>query len=63
MIEIEGAGIAGQVLNRELFSRGIASRLADRTTFPREKVCGGVLQWDSWQYLKSTFQISAPVRL
>ena len=54
-VHIEGAGIAGQVLHRELSLRGIPSRLTDRAKFPREKVCGGVLQWDSWQYLKSRF--------
>ncbi len=62
-VRIEGAGIAGQVLHRELEKRGIASSLHDRVSFPREKVCGGVLQWDSWQYLKAAFQISEPVRL
>ena len=61
-VEIEGAGIAGQVLHRELYRRGIPSRLTDRTSFPREKVCGGVLQWDSWQYLTSAFRIPEPVK-
>ena len=59
-VEIEGAGLAGQVLHRELRCRGIASRLKDRVEFPREKVCGGVLQWDSWEYLKTWFEIPEP---
>ncbi len=63
LIHIEGAGIAGQVLNRELFLRGIPSRVTDRVSFPRDKVCGGVLQWGSWEYLKATFEISEPVRM
>jgi len=56
-ILIQGAGIAGQVLHQELALRGIPSRIEDRSEFPREKVCGGILQWDSWEYLKSIFKI------
>ena len=62
-VRIEGAGLAGQVLHRELRRLGVPSRLEDRVPFPREKVCGGVLQWDSWQYLRSAFEISAPAVL
>ena len=54
-ITIEGAGIAGQVLHRELSLQGIPSRIVERASFPRPKVCGGVLQWNSWQYLKDNF--------
>ncbi len=54
---IEGAGLAGQVLHRELTLRGIPSRLTDRAVFPRDKVCGGVLQADSWDYLNSLFDL------
>lgn len=54
---IEGAGLAGQVLQRELTLKGIASRLVDKMEFPREKVCGGALQWESWEYLNSIFNI------
>lgn len=57
---IEGAGIAGQVLRRELGRRGIPSKLVDRSPFPRDKVCGGVLQPDSWAYLKSLFCVTSP---
>ena len=61
-ILIEGAGIAGQVLHRELTEFGITSELIDKASFPREKVCGGVLQWDSWQYLNSRFSLTFPVK-
>lgn len=56
-IVIVGAGISGQVLHRELSRRGIASTLTDHHAFPREKVCGGVLQWDSWRYLSALFTL------
>lgn len=49
--------MAGQVLHRELYLKGIPSRLTDKTAFPRDKVCGGALQWDSWEYLNSIFDI------
>lgn len=54
---IEGAGIAGQVLHRELVIRGIPSVLKDRLSFPRDKVCGGILQPESWEYLRSAFSL------
>ncbi len=57
---IEGAGIAGQVLHRELGRRGIPSKLVDRSAFPRDKVCGGLLQADSWAYLNQLFLIQSP---
>ncbi len=60
---IEGAGIAGQVLHRELTKNGVPSRLVDNAVFPREKVCGGAMQWDSWQYLRSVFDLPQEVRL
>ncbi len=60
---IEGAGLAGQVLHRELYLKGISSRLVDKTAFPRDKVCGGALQWDSWRYLNSIFDIQEKVRV
>jgi flavin-dependent dehydrogenase len=59
---IEGAGLAGQVLHRELYLKGIRSGLVDKAIFPREKVCGGALQWDSWQYLNSIFDIQEKVK-
>ncbi len=61
-VAIKGGGVAGQVLQRELTLKGISSRLEDRCSFPRDKVCGGVLQWDSWEYLNSIFTIRVPVR-
>jgi flavin-dependent dehydrogenase len=61
-VAIKGGGIAGQVLQRELTLKGISSRLEERCLFPRDKVCGGVLQWDSWEYLNSIFTIRVPVR-
>jgi len=63
MVRIEGAGLAGRVLHRELAEAGIASALTDRSEFPRQKVCGGVLQKESWDYLKSRFPIKTEARL
>jgi len=62
VVLIEGGGLAGQVLNRELYLKGVPSRLVDKAVFPREKVCGGALQWDSWQYLNSIFNIQEKVK-
>ena len=59
---IKGGGIAGQVLQKELHLKEISSRLDDRSSFPRDKVCGGILQADSWEYLNSIFAIDLPVR-
>jgi flavin-dependent dehydrogenase len=59
-VYIEGGGVAGQVLRRELYRRGIASELVERARFPREKVCGGVLQRDCWDYLCSLFELQTP---
>lgn len=59
-IIIRGAGIAGQVLHRELARSGIRSVLLDVHRFPRDKVCGGLLQNDSWQYLSSLFKLPEP---
>ena len=61
-VSIAGAGIAGQVLHRELTLGGIPSRLVDTEAFPREKVCGGALQGDSWEYLNSIFKISTKAK-
>lgn len=60
MIVIRGGGIAGQVLKKELSLKGIASRIEDAAKFPRSKVCGGILQWDSWQYLNFIFSPNVP---
>ncbi len=57
---IRGAGIAGQVLHRELVRSGIQSTLLDLHCFPRDKVCGGLLQNDGWQYLNSLFILPEP---
>jgi len=57
---IEGAGIAGQTLRAELERLGIPVAISDSRTFPRDKVCGGVLQPDSWRYLRDTFGIDCP---
>lgn len=54
---ILGGGIAGQVLHHELFLRGVGSVVEDIRSFPRPKVCGGVLQGDSWEYLRSAFSL------
>lgn len=62
-IRIEGAGIAGQVLHRELYLKGIPSTLADPSSFPRDKVCGGTLQWDSWRYLNSIFPLQEKIQM
>jgi len=59
-VTVVGGGLAGQVLCRELFIRGVPARIEERAQFPREKVCGGVLQWDSWEYLNSVFSIDEP---
>jgi 2-polyprenyl-6-methoxyphenol hydroxylase-like FAD-dependent oxidoreductase len=61
-VTIEGAGIAGRVLARELALRGIPARLVDKSPFPRDKVCGGVLQPSSWRYLRSVFAVREPAR-
>lgn len=61
-VRITGAGIAGRVLKRELEDRGIPVRLTDADTFPRQKVCGGVLQPDTWEYLRRRFDLALPVR-
>lgn len=61
---IKGGGIAGQVLRRELDLRGIPAALEERSAFPRRKVCGGILQPESWRYLKSVFDIrETPVEI
>ena len=57
---IRGAGIAGQVLHRELERSGIRSTLLDLHRFPRDKVCGGLLQNDSWEYLNTVFKLPEP---
>ncbi|MFT5207322.1 MAG: hypothetical protein ACI9CF_001074 [Candidatus Omnitrophota bacterium] len=57
---IKGAGIAGLVLHHELSRAGFESHIEDRATFPRPKVCGGLLQWDSWDYLNKNFRIDTP---
>jgi len=59
---IEGGGIAGQVLRRELSIRGVECRLKDVASFPRPKVCGGILQWDTWEYLNSRFTLNVASR-
>lgn len=61
-VRIQGGGIAGQVLQRELHLRDIRSRLEDHSPFPRDKVCGGILQADSWDYLNSIFKMECAVR-
>lgn len=61
---IRGGGIAGQVLYRELTLRGISASLVDRVPFPRQKVCGGILQWDTWEYLSQIFALTEkPIRI
>ncbi|MBV9463452.1 MAG: hypothetical protein JO317_04415 [Verrucomicrobiae bacterium] len=60
-VRIEGGGIAGQVLARELSARGVPCDLIEKKTFPRPKVCGGVLQADSWEYLREAFSLPADV--
>jgi flavin-dependent dehydrogenase len=60
MIAIAGAGLSGRVLHHELKKRGVSSQIADRVDFPRQKVCGGVLQADSWEYLNKEFKLSIP---
>jgi flavin-dependent dehydrogenase len=61
-VVIKGGGIAGQVLRKELSLRGIPATLEDRSRFPRDKVCGGILQADSWEYLNSVFSLRLPAR-
>lgn len=55
--QITGAGIAGQVLAKELMIQHRTVSLRDTQAFPRRKVCGGVLQQDTWKYLKQTFDL------
>jgi flavin-dependent dehydrogenase len=56
---ILGGGVAGQVLYRELRDLEVACDLVERAAFPRAKVCGGVLQADTWEYLRERFDLSA----
>ena len=58
-VVIRGGGIAGQVLQRELTLREISSEIEDHVAFPRNKVCGGILQADSWDHLQSIFTIES----
>lgn len=58
---ILGGGIAGQVLRYELRALGLNAFIEDISTFPREKVCGGVLQATSWDYLEKNFSPKIPI--
>lgn len=57
--KIRGSGLAGLVLARELGERGFCFNLTDTAIFPREKVCGGILQANSWDYLRTAFGLRA----
>ena len=46
-VVIVGAGPGGATLAALLSSRGVSVTILDRSTFPRDKVCGEFLSWDA----------------
>ena len=48
---IIGAGPAGSVCGYLLKKSGVDCLLVDHATFPRDKICGGVLSSKSWRFL------------
>ena len=51
-----GAGPAGSTAAYLLASKGFRVLILDKETFPREKLCGGLLTWKTIKLLESTFQ-------
>lgn len=50
-----GGGLAGSAAALSLVRRGLSVAILDRATFPRKKLCGGLLTWKSIQLLQSHF--------
>ncbi len=55
---IAGAGPAGSTAAFILAGRGLKVVLLDRSSFPRPKLCGGLLTWKTVQSLERIFQVS-----
>lgn len=51
-----GAGPAGSTAAYLLASKGLRVLILDKSTFPREKLCGGLLTWKTVGLLESIFQ-------
>lgn len=55
---ITGCGPAGTSAGRVLAERGLSVAILDRATFPRRKLCGGLLTWKSIQLLSTVFGLT-----
>ena len=53
---VVGAGPSGSTAAYLLASKGLRVLILDKSTFPREKLCGGLLTWKTVNLLKSIFQ-------
>jgi flavin-dependent dehydrogenase len=62
-IVVIGAGLAGALAARELARRGLSVLLVDRSTFPRDKVCGGCLNHRALAVLDAVGLGELPLRL
>ena len=51
-----GAGPAGSTAAYLLASKGFKVLILDKSTFPRDKLCGGLLTWKTVKLLESIFQ-------
>jgi menaquinone-9 beta-reductase len=49
---VAGCGPAGSVCGRVLAASGLRVLAVDKSEFPRDKLCGGLLTWKSMQLLK-----------
>ena len=56
---IVGAGPAGSTAAFLLASNGLRVVVLDRSHFPREKLCGGLLTWKTIQTLAAAFGVTA----
>ena len=56
-----GAGPAGSTAAYLLASKGFRVLILDKDTFPRDKLCGGLLTWKTVKLLESTFQITIDI--
>lgn len=57
-VVIVGAGPGGATLGALLARHGVSVTILDRETFPRDKVCGEFLSWDSLAILESIGALS-----
>ena len=53
-----GAGPAGSTAAYLLASKGFRVLILDKSTFPRDKLCGGLLTWKTVELLENLFQTS-----